>query len=107
MNKAEEMKQRKRMQESHSLLTNKQKEEIKKAFDYFDVSGSGPLIRNHRRIQSQSRAMRPGLRAEQRRHPPTHQKPRRGRRPRGQRHQDRLPEIPPDHHAQNLRERNR
>ncbi len=29
------------MQESHSLLSNKQKEEIKKAFDYFDVSGSG------------------------------------------------------------------
>lgn len=30
-----------RMKENNKLLTNKQKEEIKKAFDFFDVSGSG------------------------------------------------------------------
>ena len=30
-----------RMKENHKLLSNKQKEEIKKAFDFFDVSGSG------------------------------------------------------------------
>lgn len=29
------------MKENNKLLTNKQKEEIKKAFDFFDVSGSG------------------------------------------------------------------
>ena len=29
------------MKENHKLLSNKQKEEIKKAFDFFDVSGSG------------------------------------------------------------------
>ena len=37
----EDQKKRKRMKENHKLLSNKQKEEIKKAFDFFDVSGSG------------------------------------------------------------------
>ena len=41
MNKNEDHKRRKRTQDNHILLNNKQKEEIKKAFDYFDISGSG------------------------------------------------------------------
>ena len=49
MIKLDDAKMKKRMQESHSLLSNKHKEEIKKAFDYFDVTGSGRVKRYNRR----------------------------------------------------------
>ena len=34
---------RKRISENQKILTAKQKEEIKKAFDFFDITGSGTI----------------------------------------------------------------
>lgn len=43
MPKTEDPQKRRRPQDSHIFLSAKQKEEIKKAFDYFDISGSGVI----------------------------------------------------------------
>ena len=37
----EDLQKKKKMKENHKLLSHTQKEEIKKAFDFFDISGSG------------------------------------------------------------------
>jgi len=39
--KDEEWNKKKKIAENQKLLTSQQKEEIKKAFDFFDITGSG------------------------------------------------------------------
>lgn len=54
-----------RISENQKLLTPQQKEEIKKAFDFFDVTGSGTIVvtnRYHRSKKSQSRSKGTGFR---------------------------------------------
>jgi calcium-binding protein CML len=43
MKKNDDTRKKKRPQDNHVLLSARQKEEIKKAFDYFDISGSGVI----------------------------------------------------------------
>lgn len=53
----------KKISENQKLLTPQQKEEIKKAFDFFDITGSGrlELTRNHRSQESEGSVEGPQL----------------------------------------------